>query len=121
MTWFGICVTYIRFRAGFVKQGIDRAALPYASKLQPFAAYYGAAGCLIICLVSFARRLCTRILQPSAVLRMVCLSSRSMVDGPICDDLLAFGTVPGSVCGCQAAHEGATGQSERYGLQKWSR
>ncbi|KZT06916.1 amino acid permease [Laetiporus sulphureus 93-53] len=52
MTWFGICVTYIRFYRGFRLQGFDRATLPYASRLQPFAAWYGAAACLIICLFS---------------------------------------------------------------------
>jgi amino acid transporter len=52
MTWFGISITYIRFYQGFKLQGFDRATLPYASKLQPYAAYYAAAGCWIICFFS---------------------------------------------------------------------
>ena len=56
MTWFGISITYIRFYKGFKVQGFDRAKLPYASKLQPYAAYYAAAGCWIICFVSTSAR-----------------------------------------------------------------
>jgi len=52
LTWFGISITYIRFHQGFKAQGFDRAKLPYASKLQPYAAYYAATGCLIICFFS---------------------------------------------------------------------
>lgn len=52
MTWFGISITYIRFHKGFKAQGFDRAKLPYASKLQPYAAYYAATSCLIICFFS---------------------------------------------------------------------
>jgi amino acid transporter len=51
MTWFGIAVTYIRFYAGTKAQGIDRSRLPYSSKLQPFAAWYAAISCLLICFV----------------------------------------------------------------------
>ncbi|KAI0757059.1 amino acid permease [Daedaleopsis nitida] len=52
MTWFGICVTYIRFHKGFKAQGFDRSALPYASPLQPFAAWYALVWCLVICFFS---------------------------------------------------------------------
>lgn len=55
MTWFGISVTYLRFYKGFVSQGFDRRTLPYASGLQPYAAWYGAIACPIVCLVSLAR------------------------------------------------------------------
>lgn len=51
MTWFGICVTYIRFYAGTKAQGIDRKTLPFASILQPYAAWYGACSTLIISIV----------------------------------------------------------------------
>lgn len=51
MTWFGICVTYIRFYQGAKAQGIDRKTFSYVSPFQPFAAYYGAGACLIICVV----------------------------------------------------------------------
>ncbi|KAF8559263.1 hypothetical protein OG21DRAFT_1503168 [Imleria badia] len=49
MTWFGICVTYIRFYSGMKVQGIDRRTLPYYTRVQPFAAWYGAVTTLIIC------------------------------------------------------------------------
>ncbi|KAI0936272.1 hypothetical protein AcV5_004452 [Taiwanofungus camphoratus] len=52
MTWFGICLTYIRFYKGFKAQGFDRSTLPYASKLQPFAAWYGMCFSLFICFFS---------------------------------------------------------------------
>ncbi|KAL5488326.1 hypothetical protein ACEPAI_6434 [Sanghuangporus weigelae] len=52
MTWFGISVTYIRFHAGFVAQGFDRSTLPYASKMNPFAAWYAAISCIVICFFS---------------------------------------------------------------------
>lgn len=69
LTWFGICawpslsplvrvliymtgVTYIRFYAGLKVQGIDRkTTLPYYTNLQPFAAWYGAVWCIVICFV----------------------------------------------------------------------
>jgi amino acid transporter len=57
LTWFGICVTYIRFHKGFISQGFDRSKLPYASVLQPYAAWFGAISCLFICFVSGACRL----------------------------------------------------------------
>ncbi|KAF9218473.1 amino acid transporter [Gyrodon lividus] len=40
ITWFGIGVTYLRFSKGFRAQGFDRSSLPYAPKLQPFAAWW---------------------------------------------------------------------------------
>ncbi|TFY68367.1 hypothetical protein EVJ58_g1069 [Rhodofomes roseus] len=52
MTWFGICVTYIRFYKGFKLQGFSRADLPYASRLQPYAAWYGLVACFVVCLFS---------------------------------------------------------------------
>jgi len=52
MTWFGICLTYIRFYKGFKLQGYNRADLPYASRLQPYAAWYGLCSCFIVCFFS---------------------------------------------------------------------
>jgi len=52
MTWFGICWTYIRFHAGMKAQGIDRKTLPFSSPLQPYAAWYAAISCPVICLFS---------------------------------------------------------------------
>ena len=52
ITWFGICLTYIRFHAGMKAQGFDRTTLPFYSNLQPFAAWYALIATFIICLVS---------------------------------------------------------------------
>ncbi|KAJ6539054.1 amino acid permease-domain-containing protein [Mycena capillaripes] len=52
MTWFGICLTYLRFYAGMKAQGYDRKQLPFASSLQPFAAWYAMFFCLLICFFS---------------------------------------------------------------------
>ena len=52
MTWFGICVTYLRFYKGFKVQGFDRSTLPYAHVLQPYAAWYALVWCLVVCFVS---------------------------------------------------------------------
>nr|VWO96679.1 Amino acid permease family protein [Ganoderma boninense] len=52
MTWFGICVTYVRFHKGFKAQGFDRSTLPYAHALQPYAAWYAIVACLVICFFS---------------------------------------------------------------------
>ncbi|KZP23307.1 amino acid permease [Athelia psychrophila] len=52
MTWFGISITYIRFYHGFKLQGLDRSKLPYASPLQPYAAYYAATASWLVCLFS---------------------------------------------------------------------
>jgi len=52
MTWFGISLTYIRFYAGMKAQGYDRTSLPFASKLQPYAAWYAMVFCLLICIFS---------------------------------------------------------------------
>lgn len=56
MTWFGIAVTYIRFYHGFKLQGLDRGKLPYASALQPYAAYYAAVSTFLICMVSSSQK-----------------------------------------------------------------
>ncbi|KAJ7067987.1 amino acid permease [Mycena amicta] len=52
MTWFGISLTYLRFYKGMKVQGIDRSTLPYASRLQPFAAWYAMIFCLVIAFFS---------------------------------------------------------------------
>ncbi|KAI6153426.1 amino acid permease [Pisolithus tinctorius] len=51
-TWFGISVTYLRFYKGLQAQGIDRTSLPYYTRFQPFAAWYGCFGTFIICFFS---------------------------------------------------------------------
>lgn len=52
LTWFGISITYIRFYAGTKAQGINRLEFPFASRLQPYAAYYSAFMTLLICIIS---------------------------------------------------------------------
>lgn len=52
MSWFGISVTYLRFYAGTKAQGMDRTKLPYYSRLQPYAAWYAAIACIVICFFS---------------------------------------------------------------------
>lgn len=53
MSWFAICVTYIRFHKGMKAQGFDRKKLPYYTNLQPYAAWYAAIACIVI---NFVRR-----------------------------------------------------------------
>ncbi|KAK0208559.1 amino acid permease [Desarmillaria ectypa] len=52
MTWFGICLTYIRFYQGLKVQGYDRSKMPFAVKFQPFPAWYGMIASLFICFLS---------------------------------------------------------------------
>ncbi|KAH8110671.1 amino acid permease [Phellopilus nigrolimitatus] len=52
MNWFGIAVTYLRFYKGFRAQGYDRSKLPYASRLNPYAAWWAVIACPTICLFS---------------------------------------------------------------------
>ncbi|KAG8849716.1 hypothetical protein FRB96_000656 [Tulasnella sp. 330] len=52
ITWTGICFTYLRFHAGMKAQGFDRKTLPFASRFQPFAAYFGFFSTIIICFFS---------------------------------------------------------------------
>ncbi|KAH7920395.1 hypothetical protein BV22DRAFT_1050370 [Leucogyrophana mollusca] len=40
VTWSGIGIIYLRFRKGFLLQGYDRSTLPYASRFQPFGAWW---------------------------------------------------------------------------------
>ena len=51
ITWFGISVTYVRFYKGMKAQGMDRRTLPFYSRLQPYAAWYGVFSTIIICFV----------------------------------------------------------------------
>lgn len=51
LTWFGICITYVRFYAGMKAQGMDRKKMPFASALQPYAAWYGMIASFVICFV----------------------------------------------------------------------
>ena len=50
MSWWGICLIYIRFHAGMKAQGISRSELPYASAMNKgaFAAWYAIIAITII-------------------------------------------------------------------------
>jgi len=48
LTWFGIGLTYLRFSKGLQAQGIDRKTLPFAPRLQPFAAWYCVIGTAVM-------------------------------------------------------------------------
>lgn len=52
MSWFAICVSYVRFYRGMKAQGFDRKTLPFRSRLQPFLGWYGVFSTIIICFVS---------------------------------------------------------------------
>ncbi|KAG6817558.1 hypothetical protein H0H87_006935 [Tephrocybe sp. NHM501043] len=52
LTWFGTSVVYLRFYKGLKVQGYDRTKLPFASKLQPYAAWYAMILCVLVSLLS---------------------------------------------------------------------
>ncbi|KAK4685101.1 hypothetical protein P7C73_g5055, partial [Tremellales sp. Uapishka_1] len=52
LAWFTLCVCFIRFYAACKAQGIDRHTLPYRGRLQPYTAWVGAIGALIITIFS---------------------------------------------------------------------
>lgn len=52
MSWFGITITYLRFYQGLKTQGIDRRTLPFYTRFQPYAAWYGCCATFFVCLVS---------------------------------------------------------------------
>lgn len=41
LTWMTIALSYIRFRAAIIAQGIGVENLPFRNPLQPYAAYFG--------------------------------------------------------------------------------
>ena len=68
LTWFGIAVTYLRFRKGMIAQDFDLSRLPYRNKLNPYAAWYVAIACPLISLVS---QLPARVLHIHVLMRAV--------------------------------------------------
>lgn len=52
MTWFGIAITYLRFRKGMFVQGFDFSQLPYKNRLNPYAAWYTLIACPLVSIVS---------------------------------------------------------------------
>lgn len=51
ISWLGISLTYLRFYKGMKAQGIDRSTLPFAPRLQPYIAWYGVCGSVVILFV----------------------------------------------------------------------
>lgn len=74
MSWFGICVTYVRFYAGLKAQGFDRTTLPFHSRFQPYLGWYGVFSTIIICFV----RLRSSLFH---VRVLISLHARSSADG----------------------------------------
>jgi|SRR5882762_611821 len=122
MTWFGICVTYIRFYQGFKHQGFDRSKLPYASKLQPYAAYYGAIASWLICFVSPPLPLFKLVAGSKrsnihiTVQRMESVPQRWMGYSHLCDQLHAVHLVSYPVCRLETQDQGPHCESGQYGL-----
>jgi len=120
MTWFGISVTYIRFYQGFKHQGLDRSKLPYASKLQPFAAYYAAASSWLICFVSagsFSLGANSKHSgMPTIVQRMESIPEGQMGYGYLCDQLHTIPIVPHPVSGLEDQDQGPNRKGGRHGF-----
>ncbi len=98
MTWFGICLTYIRFYQGLKVQGYDRSKMPFAVRFQPFPAWYGMIASLVICFVSFkySSMLRSRFMS-SLVEWMECFPQRQMGTRRLRDELLPFNALPRSL------------------------
>lgn len=52
IAWGTLCAAYLRFHRGCKVQGVDRNTLPWKSPLQPFTAWYGFIGSVIVTFVS---------------------------------------------------------------------
>ncbi|WRT64945.1 uncharacterized protein IL334_001885 [Kwoniella shivajii] len=52
LAWMTLSICFIRFYAACKAQGLDRNTLPYKGRFQPYAAWIGAIGSLIITLIS---------------------------------------------------------------------
>jgi amino acid permease len=52
VAWAVMCFTYIRFHAALKAQGVDRSTLPWKSAFQPFTAWWGFIGAVIIALIT---------------------------------------------------------------------
>ncbi|KAL7419906.1 hypothetical protein Q5752_005822 [Cryptotrichosporon argae] len=52
LAWMTLCICFIRFHRAVRVQGLDRGAFPYRGRFQPYAAWVGAIGSLIITLFS---------------------------------------------------------------------
>ncbi|GAA6003032.1 uncharacterized protein JCM10292_000303 [Rhodotorula paludigena] len=52
IAWGTLCAAYLRFHRGCKVQGVDRSSFPWKSPLQPFTAWYGFIGSVIVTFVS---------------------------------------------------------------------
>ncbi|KAI5302038.1 hypothetical protein KEM56_001105 [Ascosphaera pollenicola] len=52
IAWATLCYAYIRFYAALKSQGVSRTTLPFRSPLQPYTAWFGFIGSVIITLVA---------------------------------------------------------------------
>lgn len=52
IAWATLCFAYIRFYRACKVQGVDRSSFPWKGRWQPFTAWYGFVGSVIITLVS---------------------------------------------------------------------
>jgi hypothetical protein len=110
LTWFGICVTYIRFHKGFTMQRLDRAILPYSSRLQPYAAWYGAIWTITIAIVREPVAHClSSAYRAPTVQRMDSVPQRQMGPCRIRNEIFANGHVP-----CPVSNHQVRVQSDAY-------
>ena len=120
LSWFCICVTYIRFYAGLKVQRMDRTKLPYYSRLQPFAAWYGAVFCFLICFVSSTVThypdLNSRF-RGSAVQRLVCIPQRQLGLSELRHQLSSADALPSPVHRRKNLEEDTAHQTGGYGFR----
>ena len=125
LTWGGICVTFIRFYAGMKAQGIDRAKLPFASRFQPYAAWYGAIGCFTICFVGVSGTFHIRLeIEPRfsyTVQRLVGFPQGELELGRFCHKLPPTYVFPDIVRWREVLEEISACPSVRDGFPHWNR
>jgi amino acid transporter len=149
MSWWGICLIYIRFHAGMKAQGISRAELPYASAMNKgaFAAWYAIIAITVIlffsgwsvflagnwdtstvsisCLPRSHSSLLLPCSFPAFSLRLPCslpalFLSVQLADVVVRHKLLPCMGLPPYVDHLQARHSLSLGPSGRDGLCVWS-
>ena len=52
IAWATLCFCYLRFHRAMAVQGVARSTLPWAAPLQPYAAWVGFVGSVVITLVA---------------------------------------------------------------------
>lgn len=120
MSWFGICITYLRFRQGLQVQGIDRKSLPYNGPGQPYLAWYGAALSLFVCFVGALSRLTSSSLThcpPFPDQWMDKLHQGKLGDRPIRHQLYAICPFPFPLYSSSNLETRIIDTADEYGLQ----